>query len=164
MPFDLTIDRLGTRKLAGGPTSVGVERVLVNDVPLPSFEPTTESFARGQFMELSDEERLTGKVFEPFRCGVVVGATDPVAPDALARDVKASFETVRLDPEPQGLITKWILVRMATMPVDPRGGPRGVQTRRRGPLRAVVPAAPGRRHRHRRLSQNRRSPSSPPAR
>ena len=117
VPFDLTIDRLGTRKLAGGPTSVGVERVLVNDVPLPRFDPATESFARGQFMELSDEERLTGKVFEPFRCGVVVGATDPVAPDALARDVKASFETVRLDPEPQGLITKWILVRMATMPV-----------------------------------------------
>ena len=40
-----------------------------------------------------------------------------MAPDALARDVKASFETVRLDPEPQGLITKWTIVRMATMPV-----------------------------------------------
>ena len=86
--------------------------MLVNDSPLPSFDPTTESFARGQFMELSDEERLTGKVFEPFRSGVVVGATQPVAPDALARDVKASFETVRLDPEPQGVITKWTLVRI----------------------------------------------------
>ena len=30
-PFDLTIDRLGTKRLAGGPTTVTVERVLVND-------------------------------------------------------------------------------------------------------------------------------------
>ena len=115
--------------------------MLVNDSPLPSFEPTTESFARGQFMELSDEERLTGKVFEPFRSGVVVGTTQPVAPDALARDVKASFETVRLDPEPQGVITKWTLVRIGADDRQPRRRRRGVEARRRRPVGAGVPAS-----------------------
>lgn len=118
VPFDVTIDRLGTKRISGGPANVAVERVLLNDNLLPRFDPATESFARGQYMELSDEERLTGKVFEPFHCGVVVGASDHVAPDALARDVKASFETVRLDPVPQGLITKWSTIRIAPMAVS----------------------------------------------
>ena len=116
VPFGLQIDRIGTKRLAGGPASVRVESVTLNGQALPDFESTTESFARGQFMELSETEKLTGKVFESFPSGVVVGKADYVTPDGtLARDVKASFETVRLDPRPQGLISKWSIVRLAAV-------------------------------------------------
>jgi hypothetical protein len=119
VPLGLQIDRLGTKRLAGGAQSVTVSSVALNDETLPTFDSATELFARGQFMELSDTEKLTGKVFEPFPAGVVVGRTDYVTPEAaLARDVRASFETVRLDPEPRGLITKWTLVRMTAMTPD----------------------------------------------
>jgi hypothetical protein len=119
VPFGLRIDRLGTKRLAGGPASVTVQSVALNNELLPTFESATESFARGQFMELSDTERLTGKVFEQFPSGVVVGKADYVTPAAsLARDVKASFETIRLDPEPRGLIVKWASVRLAAVTPD----------------------------------------------
>lgn len=116
VPFGLQIDRLGTKRLAGGPASVTVHTVALNDRLLPTFDSATESFARGQFMELSETDRLTGKVFEQYPSGVVVGSVDYVTPAAsLARDVEASFETIRLDPEPNGLITKWITVRLAAL-------------------------------------------------
>ena len=38
---------------------------------------------------------------------MIVGSADYVSDDALARDVAAGFETVRLDPEPEGLVSKW---------------------------------------------------------
>lgn len=116
VPLGLRIDRLGTRKLAGGAQSVNVESVALNDEPLDTFDPAIESFARGQYMELSDTEKLTGKVFEPFPAGVVVGRTGYVTPAAsLTRDVKASFESVRLDPVPDGLIATWKLVKLTAI-------------------------------------------------
>lgn len=118
VPFGLQIDRIGVKRLAGGPASVAVEAVALNDAPLPAFESTTELFARGQFMELSESDRFTGKVFEPFPSGVVVGKADyTTPPGSLDRDVKASFETIRLDPQPSGLLAKWSLVRLE--PVAP---------------------------------------------
>ena len=116
VPFGLRIDRIGTKRLAGGPASVTVQSVALNDEPLSTFDSAGELFARGQFMELSDTEKLTGKVFEEFPSGVVVGRRDYSVPaGSLARDVKASFETVRLDPEPKGLIVRWATVRLAAV-------------------------------------------------
>jgi hypothetical protein len=119
VPFGLRIDRIGTKRLAGGPASVTVQSVALNDSPLPAFDSASELFARGQFMELSDNEKLTGKVFEALPSGVVVGKADYSTPAAsLARDVKASFETVRLDPEPKGLISRWATIRLAAVTPD----------------------------------------------
>ena len=112
VPFGLAIERLGTRPLAGGAQAVSVQAVALNDAPMPSFESTSEPFSRGQFVELSDDEKLTGPTFEPFPSGVIVGSAGYVAPDAFARDVAAGFETVRLDPEPGGLINKWVTVAL----------------------------------------------------
>jgi hypothetical protein len=112
VPFELQIDRLGTKNLAGGPTTVAIATVALNTNELDEFESSTESFAKGQFTHLSDQDRLTGKTFETFRCGVVVGKTDFVADDGRARDVQAGFETVRLDPVPKGVIFTWATSRL----------------------------------------------------
>jgi hypothetical protein len=118
VPFDLDIDRLGTKRLTGGRQRVAVQKVTLNGTDLDHFDSTSESFARGQYMELSDAERLTGKVFEPFPSGVTVGVEGYRAPDALARDVRAGFETVRLDPVPGGLISRWATTHLAFIVAD----------------------------------------------
>jgi len=107
VPLGLRVERLGTRELAGGPQAVTVAAVALNGETRPSFEHTTEQFSRGQFVTLSDDEKLTGTTFETFPAGVIVGSADYVTVDAMARDVAAGFETVRLDPEPAGLVSRW---------------------------------------------------------
>jgi hypothetical protein len=107
VPLGLRVERLGTRELVGGPQAVTVTTVALNGETRPSFEYTTEQFSRGQFVTLTDDQKLTGPTFEMFPAGVMVGSADFVAVDAMARDVAAGFETVRLDPEPAGLVSKW---------------------------------------------------------
>jgi len=117
VPFDLTIDRIGTKSI-GGAQSVTVASVAVNETLRPNFATTTTAFARGQFMALTDEEKLTGKVLEDFRNGVVVGEGAETTDDARATQVTAAFETVRLDPVPAGVLKKWATVRIGALPVD----------------------------------------------
>ena len=121
VPLGLRVERLGTRELAGGPQVATVATVALNGEPRPSFEHTTEQFSRGQFVALSDDQKLTGPTFETFPAGVIVGSADYVAVDALARDVAAGFETVRLDPEPAGLVSKWTTAVLAFQPATDEG-------------------------------------------
>lgn len=107
VPFDLDIDRIGTRRLAGGRQRISVESVKVNGSTAADTQATTADFAKGQFMELTEDERLTGKAFEQYPNGVMVGDPTFAADDKHARDVVAAFETVSLDPEPKGLLSKW---------------------------------------------------------
>jgi hypothetical protein len=107
VPLGLRVERLGTRDLAGGPQAVTLATVALNGETRTDFEHTTEQFSRGQFVTLTDDEKLTGTTFESFPAGVIVGSADYVTVDAMARDVAAGFETVRLDPEPDGLVSKW---------------------------------------------------------
>ncbi len=107
VPLGLLVERLGTRELAGGPQAATVATVALNGEIRNDFEHTTDQFSRGQFVTLTDDEKLTGTTFESFPAGVIVGSADYVTNDALARDVAAGFETVRLDPEPAGLVSKW---------------------------------------------------------
>ena len=112
VPFDLRVERLGTRPLAGGPQAVSVATVALNGAPMGDVERTTEQFSRGQFVELTEDEKLTGPTFESFTSGVVVGSAGYTAADGFARDVTAGFETVRLDPEPKGIISRWNVSRL----------------------------------------------------
>ena len=111
IPFDLQLDRIGTKALAA-PASVTVESVRVNDEVRLEFESTTLQFARGQFMALTDEDKLTGAAVEDFRNGVIVGAQADVSDESRAREVTVTFETISLDPRPGGLIDRWHAVRL----------------------------------------------------
>ncbi|MET0711376.1 MAG: hypothetical protein ABWZ30_02585, partial [Jiangellaceae bacterium] len=112
VPIGLQLQRLGTRPIAGGPQTVDVATVALNDATMTSFEHTTESFSRGEFVDLTDDEKLTGPSFEPFPSGVIVGSSGYVTAESHARDVTAAFETVRFDPEPESLMTTWTVAAM----------------------------------------------------
>ncbi|TNC51610.1 hypothetical protein FHG66_05480 [Rubellimicrobium rubrum] len=98
VPFEVTVDRLGTKRLDGGPALFAVSGVTVGKEEAKAIEPVLDHFARGQFMELSEQERLGGKSFERFPCGISVG-TSAYKVGGEGRRVEASYEEKILEPQ-----------------------------------------------------------------
>jgi hypothetical protein len=71
----------------------------VGGKPTTATEPVTDHFARGQFMELSEQQKLEGRSFETFTSGVQIGSTDYTVGTA-GTTVKADYEVEILEPEP----------------------------------------------------------------
>jgi hypothetical protein len=98
VPFGVLIDRIGTRSLREGRTQFAITSVTVGGLATRAAEPVVEHFARGQYMALSDADRLGGKSFDRYPCGVTVGTTAyDVGP---SRPVNATYEQKLLEPEP----------------------------------------------------------------
>ena len=70
-----------------------------------------DHFARGQFMELTEADRLAGKSFDRLPAGVTVG-TDAYAVSQ-SRTVPATYEEKILEPEPAIARFPWKLAAMA---------------------------------------------------
>ena len=92
-PFGLTLERFGS-----GPVS-GPNRFDV--LPVAGQEPVREHFARAQFVEMSEEDKLTRPSFEQLDAGVQFSSgAFHVPADALAADM--DFEaTAYLDLDPR---------------------------------------------------------------
>lgn len=99
IPLDVTIDRLGTQRLTEGSIRYSISDVLIGGVSVAAPEVVVDHFARGQFMELSENERLGGKSFERFPCGVVVGSSSYRVDDEGVR-IDAVYEEKILEPQP----------------------------------------------------------------
>ena len=100
VPLDVEIDRIGTRMLAEGPTKFSVTEVRVGGLPTDAAGRATDKFARGQYMDLSEQQKLDGQSFEDFACGVVVGTEAYVVPTA-GSAVAADYERRILEPAPR---------------------------------------------------------------
>ncbi len=98
VPLGVRIDRMGTRRLTEGAPLFEVSEVRVGGVPTSKWEPVTDHFARGQYMELSEQEKLAGRSFERLPCGVTIGAERFTVPTAM-RDIKVVHERKLLEPE-----------------------------------------------------------------
>jgi hypothetical protein len=68
----------------------------------------TDHFARGQFMALSEQQKLEGRSFETFTSGVQVGTTDYTVGTA-GTTVKADYEVEILEPE-ESLNLHWKVI------------------------------------------------------
>ena len=98
IPFEVTIDRLGTKRLTEGSIRYDVTSVSIGGRATDATEPVLDHFARGQFMELAESERLNGKSFERLPCGVSIGTTAyKVGDPGVTRE--ASYEEKILEPE-----------------------------------------------------------------
>jgi hypothetical protein len=100
VPLGVQIDRVGTKRIGEGPSTFSIGTVKVNGVVSPATGETTDHFARGQFMELTDEEKLGGRSFEKFTSGVRVGTEAYVVPTG-GRKQSAAYERKILEPGPQ---------------------------------------------------------------
>jgi hypothetical protein len=96
VPFGLDITRFGTNDVDGarrfelGPVTLGGN-------PLTDTSVRGEFFARSQFLDLSNEERLAGQSFERFDAGVEVGTADFKVPTTSTGGT-LDYETAYLDP------------------------------------------------------------------
>ncbi|MEZ5217805.1 MAG: DUF6603 domain-containing protein [Ilumatobacteraceae bacterium] len=95
-PLGLRLEKFGTSRVAGA-DRFDIEQVRIggNAVAAPSF--VSDSFARSQFVEMSEEQKLASPSFERFTAGFEVGSDAFTVPDAeVAADLE--YETHILRP------------------------------------------------------------------
>ncbi|MCW2602594.1 MAG: hypothetical protein JWN61_729, partial [Pseudonocardiales bacterium] len=112
IPFDVTIDRLGVKRLTEGKVRFSRPSVLVGTQSTEAAGTVSDFFARGQFMELSEQERIGGKSFERFPCGVTVG-TDDYRTRGVGTTLEATYEEKVLEPEPAITRFPWATYALA---------------------------------------------------
>jgi hypothetical protein len=117
VPLDVRIDRIGTKRLTEGTPTFRITKVLVGPDETPASAPVTDHFARGQYMELSEQEKLEGRSFERFTCGVVVGTERYSVPARGGTSVTASYERKLLEPQPR-LNFHWRLLPIRPLILD----------------------------------------------
>jgi hypothetical protein len=84
VPLDYAISKFGNDAPADGAT-FAIESVQLNGAALasgPALSDAAEYFARGQFVNLSDSDKLAAKSFEQFHSGKQVGSAQVLAPSA----------------------------------------------------------------------------------
>jgi len=111
VPFDVTIDRMGALRLTEGSVQFSVTSVTVGGVLATAVEPVIDHFSRGQFMEMSEQDKLGGKSFERFPCGASVGTESYRIPGPGAT-ATASYEEKILEPGATVDRFPWALVRL----------------------------------------------------
>jgi hypothetical protein len=82
VPFGIEVHRLGTQAIAGGPVTFAVTAASLGTQANVDHDPVSEHFARGLFVDLSDEQRISTPAFERFDAGVLVGASSYRVPGA----------------------------------------------------------------------------------
>lgn len=105
VPLDVEIDRMGVVRLTEGRARFSIAEVRVGDEPTSAREPVLDHFARGQYMDLAEEQRIGGKSFERFGSGVSVGTSAYRVHAAGGRVVAAVYEEKLLEPEPE--VARW---------------------------------------------------------
>jgi hypothetical protein len=77
LPLNVEISRFGNTT-PSGERRFSITQVAINGIPVEAREPTRDFFARAQFIEMSDAQKLTAPSFDEMESGVEFGA-DPVA-------------------------------------------------------------------------------------
>jgi hypothetical protein len=106
-PLGLRLERYGNAAVEG-PDRFDVLSVRAGGADL-AYDPVREQFARAQFIDMSEEDKLAKPSFEPLDAGVAFASDDFELPDAAVVDVEASYELVYLQEETRfGLRLEWI--------------------------------------------------------
>jgi hypothetical protein len=94
VPLGLQITHVGNQALAA-PATVDVTGLTLGGATAPDVSQVTDDFAPGQFLELTDDEKLSRPSFEPMRSGVAAGGTALDAGNATV--VATTYKTVVVD-------------------------------------------------------------------
>jgi hypothetical protein len=95
LPLGIEITRVGRARVAAD--RFDVEVVTVGGVDQPGLTPLRAPFAAGQFVDLTDDERLSRPDFEPFVAGVAVTPSTPARGPVVAADL--SYEEIVIGPD-----------------------------------------------------------------
>ncbi|MDB5819979.1 MAG: hypothetical protein JWQ11_3619 [Rhizobacter sp.] len=88
VPLGIPITRVGLGPVVGGSVTITLDVVAGG----PPSQPSLGQFAAAQFMDLSDDEKLSRPSFESYQDGVVFGADDVAV--SKVENTQATYETV----------------------------------------------------------------------
>jgi hypothetical protein len=106
VPLGLTVTHIGNQPL-DKPTTVDVTGLLLAGAPASETTPAVEAFAAGQFLDLTDDQRLSRPSFEPMRAGLATGGQSVDAGNATV--VATSYKTVAVDGATRTPRPLWLL-------------------------------------------------------
>jgi hypothetical protein len=142
VPLDVNISRFGESR-PRGQTMFGIERVKIG-ADDATVDDVREQFARAQFVEMTNDEKLAAPAFEPLKAGVRINAASlrngPVV------EATTEYSTLVWDdaagaavPDaPYGLRTDLLFALATTGPAAKAAGARANGQQYRGPSRPAV--------------------------
>ncbi|NOQ62927.1 MAG: hypothetical protein GQ582_00260 [Methyloprofundus sp.] len=72
LPFNLELSKIGAARISGESSFAVTSVCIAGKESLTTSSVITEPFARGQYQDLSDDEKMTAPAFEPMQCGVTL--------------------------------------------------------------------------------------------
>jgi hypothetical protein len=96
LPLGVQLDRIGGNRISG-PNRLDIKAVRVGLQRFETPDAVRNQFARGQFVDMSDEVALALPSFEPMKSGVVVGPA--AAHGGTPREQAIEYETIYPVPE-----------------------------------------------------------------
>src|SRR4030095_2526765 len=74
VPLDMPLEKFGTAPIAGA-TQFSVTAVRVGTASVIPSEPIADAFALAQFVQMTDDQKLTAPAFSPRHAGLRVAST-----------------------------------------------------------------------------------------
>ncbi|MGW0884580.1 DUF6603 domain-containing protein [Streptomyces sp. NPDC002671] len=106
VPLGVPINRFGPGRLPGPPVTYQLN--VSFGAGAGTAVPVTEQFARADFFDLTDDEKLTQPAFEPFCSGAELTPPAPVA-TAPQRSVDMAYETKVVGGETTPVANPWLV-------------------------------------------------------
>lgn len=96
-PLGVELQRMGNTKVVG-PNRFDITQAKVGDTVIANPSPVTEAFARSQYVNLTEAQKLSAPAFEQMKSGVILGSDDyALGPEVISADLEP--ETAYLAPE-----------------------------------------------------------------
>jgi len=99
VPLETVITRVGASPVAEGQRRVHFGVPLVNEVPVGALSEVTDLFSAGNFLDLTDDQKLSRPSFEPMPAGARLRADGEAAPFAASRQAELRYETFVCDED-----------------------------------------------------------------
>jgi hypothetical protein len=111
VPLNVTLEKYGEGGVEG-PNRFELGAVTVGGKPLAAPERVREHLARGDYVNLTDEQKLSNPSFENFDVGAICGtSTYSVAPSSSTGDL--NYETKYLEPQSKRRMIEHVLASAA---------------------------------------------------
>jgi hypothetical protein len=99
VPLETVMTHVGANPVPEGMRRVHFGVPLVNAVPAGALSEVTDLFSAGNFLDLSDDQKLSRPSFEPMPAGARIRSAGEAAPFAESRQADLKYETFVCDED-----------------------------------------------------------------
>lgn len=99
VPLETALTRVGASPVAEGQRRVNFGVPLVNDAPAGALSEVTDLFSAGNFIDLTDDQKLSRPSFEPMPAGARIRPPGETAPFGASRQAELRYETFVCDDD-----------------------------------------------------------------